>query len=61
VFIPPAIASEIARERHRDFIARADRYRLIRRVTHPSPDASEQDAIAGDRLPHRWHPRRHAT
>jgi hypothetical protein len=35
VFTPPAIASEVARHRHRDFIARADRYRLSR-VNHPS-------------------------
>jgi hypothetical protein len=36
VFNPPAIASEVARHRHRDFVARADRYRLSRRVNHPS-------------------------
>jgi hypothetical protein len=36
VFTPPAIASEVARHRHRDFVARADRYRLSRRVNHPS-------------------------
>jgi hypothetical protein len=32
VFTPTAIAIEIARHRHRDFVARADRYRLIRQV-----------------------------
>ena len=36
MFNPPAIAREIARQRHRDFVARADRYRLSRRVSHPS-------------------------
>jgi hypothetical protein len=36
VFTPAAIASEVARYRHRDFVARADRYRLSRRVNHPS-------------------------
>jgi DNA-binding IclR family transcriptional regulator len=36
VFTPPAIASEVARYRHRDFVARADRYRLRRRVNHSS-------------------------
>jgi hypothetical protein len=36
VFTPPAIASEVARQRHRDLVARADRYRLSRRVNHPS-------------------------
>ena len=36
MFTPPAIASEIARDRHREDIARADRYRLSRSVNHPS-------------------------
>ncbi len=36
MFIHPAIASEIARDRHHDFVARADRYRLSRRVNHPT-------------------------
>jgi hypothetical protein len=36
VFTPPEIASEVARQRHRDLVARADRYRLSRRVNHPS-------------------------
>jgi hypothetical protein len=36
VFTPPAIASEVARHRHRDRVARADRYRLGRRANHPS-------------------------
>ena len=36
MFTPPAIASEVARHRHHDFVARADRYRLSRRVNHPS-------------------------
>ena len=36
MFTPAAIASEVARHRHRDFVARADRYRLSRRVNHPS-------------------------
>jgi hypothetical protein len=35
VFTPPAIASEVARHRHREFVARADRFRLSR-VNHPS-------------------------
>ena len=36
MFISPEIASEVARQRHRDLVARADRYRLSRRVNHPS-------------------------
>ena len=36
MFTPAAIASEVARHRHHDFVARADRYRLSRRVNHPS-------------------------
>jgi hypothetical protein len=36
VFFPPEIASEVARHRHRDLVARADRYRLSRRVNLPS-------------------------
>jgi hypothetical protein len=36
VFIAPAIASEVARHRHRDLVARADRHRLSRRVNDPS-------------------------
>jgi hypothetical protein len=33
VFIPTAMAIEIARYRNRDFVARADRYRLSQRVS----------------------------
>jgi hypothetical protein len=36
VFTSPEIASEVARQRHRDLVARADRYRLSRRVNQPS-------------------------
>ena len=36
MFISPEIASEVARQRHRDLVARADSYRLSRRVNHPS-------------------------
>src|SRR5438270_10859425 len=36
VFTSPTIASEVARHRHRDFVARADRYRLSHCVHHPS-------------------------
>ena len=36
MFTPTAIASEVARHRHRDFVDRADRYRLSRQVNHPS-------------------------
>ena len=33
---PTAIASEVARHRHRDLVGRADRYRLSRQVNHPA-------------------------
>lgn len=36
MFTPPVIASEIARDRHREDIARAERYRLRHSVNHPS-------------------------
>lgn len=35
MFTHPTIASELARQRHRDFVARADRHRLSR-LGHPS-------------------------
>ncbi len=36
MFTHPAMAIELARQRHRDLVACADRYRLSRRVNHPS-------------------------
>ena len=36
MLIPTAIATEVARYRHLDFVARADRYRLSRCVNHAS-------------------------
>jgi hypothetical protein len=36
MFTPPAIAGEFARYRHRDLVARAERYRLGRCVHQPS-------------------------
>ena len=36
VFTPPAMTSEVVRERQRELVARAERYRLGRSVNHPS-------------------------
>lgn len=36
MFIPPAIASELARQHHHDLLAHADRYRLSHPGNHPS-------------------------
>ena len=36
MFTHPAMAIELARQRHRDLVACADRYRLSRQVNHPS-------------------------
>ena len=36
VFTHPAMASELVRQRRRDLVACADRYRLSRQVNHPS-------------------------
>ena len=39
MFIPPAMAGELARQRHRDLVACAARYRLSHQVRHPSKRA----------------------
>ncbi len=73
MFTPPAIVRELARCRHSDFVARADRYRLSHLVNQPSTlsgwphlrasrlrgllRSRAPGAVTGDRVPDQSHAR----